>query len=238
MKIFKICLVIAVVLIQIAAIFWLSFEREKERDTAETFIMRCGVFDPRDWLRGHYLPLNFEIENQKHRLADVEKILYPEELKDVWKFFEDLKEVPEEFREWRYFYPSWEFCLLFEKNPENGFAEFVGIVPAGTPASPGTLVVPAVAKFVGWEFKDGGDADFYNGEVQIRFKSVSRRFYVSEAKAKKFDGVTKMAAEVYLRGDGSLGVKDLFPEPAVPEALPESVPAEPVPAAAVPAEGS
>ena len=61
LRIFLVALILAA---QVAGIFCVSRAREREWQNNPTFRLECTTYAPRDFLRGHYLPLRFKIENE------------------------------------------------------------------------------------------------------------------------------------------------------------------------------
>lgn len=58
---FALFLVVLILAAQLVGLFCVSAARERERANNPTFRLECASYDPRDLLRGHYLPLDFKI---------------------------------------------------------------------------------------------------------------------------------------------------------------------------------
>lgn len=227
---FALFLVVLILAAQLVGLFCVSFARERERANNPTFRLECASYDPRDLLRGHYLPLDFKI------LRDVPASKLDaaarERLRE--KHADEINRLGEE-REaslmmnldgfWLVLAPNaetgfWEVeratfddpKIDFNAHPENGRAalrlKWSGALwlrlrrPEDTPA-PKT-------------FDDVFDPAFGVTMRSYDFELPNSRFYLSEKKAKRFDAEARgnaarvVSAELFLRDDGAPVLKRLF----------------------------
>ncbi len=231
MKSLKIFLVIALVVAQIVAIFVLSFARERERDNAKTFYLRCETYDPRDLLRGHYFPVNFEIDREKFSLSKIdESIIDPDDLKSAKESFVLWQNEDKPFS-WKTFnLEQTRLKMVLMLDEKTRIAYIAGIyknAPVYDERSE-AIVLDVKAECIRWEADYKASAKsatkkpkFNDGEIYLKPVNHERRFYVSETRAKALDKQLEEArknpdvpaeilAEVFLRSDGSLGIKNLI----------------------------
>ena len=227
---FALFLVVLILAAQLVGLFCVSAARERERANNPTFRLECASYDPRDLLRGHYLPLDFKI------LRDVPASKLDaaarERLRE--KHADEINRLGEE-REaslmmnldgfWLVLAPNagtgfWEVeratfddpKIDFNAHPENGRAalrlKWSGALwlrfrrPEDAPA-PKT-------------FDDVFDPAFGVTMCSYDFELPNDRFYLSEEKAKRFDAEVRgnaarvVSAELFLRADGEPVLKRLF----------------------------
>ncbi|MGN0884564.1 MAG: GDYXXLXY domain-containing protein [Candidatus Spyradosoma sp.] len=227
---FALFLVVLILAAQLVGLFCVSAARERERANNPTFRLECASYDPRDLLRGHYLPLDFKI------LRDVPASKLDaaarERLRE--KHADEINRLTEE-REaslmmnldgfWLVLAPNagtgfWEVeratfddpKIDFNAHPENGRAalrlKWSGALwlrfrrPEDAPA-PKT-------------FDDVFDPAFGVTMCSYDFELPNDRFYLSEEKAKRFDAEVRgnaarvVSAELFLRDDGAPVLKRLF----------------------------
>ncbi|MGN0861208.1 MAG: GDYXXLXY domain-containing protein [Candidatus Spyradosoma sp.] len=227
---FALFLVVLILAAQLVGLFCVSAARERERANNPTFRLECASYDPRDLLRGHYLPLDFKI------LRDVPASKLDaaarERLRE--KHADEINRLGEE-REaslmtnldgfWLVLAPNagtgfWEVeratfddpKIDFNAHPENGRAalrlKWSGALwlrfrrPKDAPA-PKT-------------FDDVFDSAFSVTIASSEFRVPNSRFYLSEEKAKRFDAEARgnaarvVSAELFLRDDGAPVLKRLF----------------------------
>ena len=118
-RIFIIALILAA---QVFGIFCVSLAREREWNNNPTFRLKCVSYDPRDFLRGHYLPLRFEIEGpvpfSKFDTAAQQKLR--DELADD---IADLLKPDEDGFQHAIFPDNWFFWAILTPNKTTGLWE-------------------------------------------------------------------------------------------------------------------
>lgn len=214
---FRIFLAALILAAQIAGIFCVSLARERERENNPTFRLECASYDPRDFLRGHYLPLQFKIENEipiSKFDASAQKKLREE----IDKALSLLLAGGADYQ-YAYIPRGWEFWVLLTPNAETGLWE-IERVTAENPkidfnANPqaGKIALKADDPYIlplrktvyilapsATESAEKHAAqtaqspkDFFTAgspfEIKVRLDLPfpNRRFYLSEEKAKEFD---------------------------------------------------
>ena len=227
---FALFLVVLILAAQLVGLFCVSAARERERANNPTFRLECASYDPRDLLRGHYLPLDFKI------LRDVPASKLDaaarERLRE--KHADEINRLAEE-REaslmmnldgfWLVLAPNagtgfWEVeratfddpKIDFNAHPENGRAalrlKWSGALWLRFRR---TKEAPAPKTF-----DDVFDPAFGVTMRSYDFELPNSRFYLSEEKAKRFDAEARgnaarvVSAELFLRDDGAPVLKRLF----------------------------
>lgn len=227
---FALFLVVLILAAQLVGLFCVSAARERERANNPTFRLECASYDPRDLLRGHYLPLDFKIlrDVPASKLdAAARERLREKHADEINRLGEEreasLMTTPDGF--WLVLAPNaetgfWEVeratfddpKIDFNAHPENGRAalrlKWSGALwlrfrrPEDAPA-PKT-------------FDDVFDPAFGMTMHSYDFELPNRRFYLSEKKAKRFDAEARgnaarvVSAELFLRDDGEPVLKRLF----------------------------
>lgn len=211
LKIFLIALILAA---QVVGIFCVSFARERERQNNPTFRLECTTYDPRDFLRGHYLPLRFEIEDG----IPISKFDVPAQKKLREKIDDKLATLFAGNTRYDYvcFPHDWEFWVVLAPNVQTGFWEIERVTlddpkidfnanpQAGKIAlkTDGIYIWP-LRKTIGNDARETTEAqkeqtaqspeDFFTAgspfEIKVRldFPFKNRRFYLAEEKGKEFD---------------------------------------------------
>ena len=227
---FALFLVVLILAAQLVGLFCVSAARERERANNPTFRLECASYDPRDLLRGHYLPLDFKI------LRDVPASKLDaaarERLRE--KHADEINRLGEE-REaslmmnldgfWLVLAPNagtgfWEVeratfddpKIDFNAHPENGRAalrlKWSGALWLRF-RRPEDAPLPKT-------FDDVFDPAFGVTMCSYDFELPNDRFYLSEEKAKRFDAEVRgnaarvVSAELFLRDDGAPVLKRLF----------------------------
>lgn len=227
---FALFLVVLILAAQLVGLFCVSAARERERANNPTFRLECASYDPRDLLRGHYLPLDFKIlrDVPASKLDAAARERLREKHADAINRLGEEREAslmttPDEF--WLVLAPNaetgfWEVeratfddpKIDFNAHPENGRAalrlKWSGALwlrfrrPEDAPA-PKT-------------FDDVFDPAFGVTMHSYDFELPNSRFYLSEKKAKRFDAEARgnaarvVSAELFLRDDGAPVLKRLF----------------------------
>ena len=118
-RIFIITLILAA---QVLGLFFVSLAREREWNNNPTFRLKCVSYDPRDFLRGHYLPLRFKIEGpiafSKFDAAAQQKLR--DELADD---IDSLLKPDGDGYHYVYFPENWEFWAILAPNEATGLWE-------------------------------------------------------------------------------------------------------------------
>lgn len=227
---FALFLVVLILAAQLVGLFCVSAARERERANNPTFCLECASYDPRDLLRGHYLPLDFKI------LRDVPASKLDaaarERLRE--KHADEINRLGEE-REASLMMNLDGFWLVLAPNAETGFWE-VERETFDDPkidfnANPENGRVALRLKWSGalWlRFRRPEDApapktfdDVFDPAFGVTMRSYdfelpNSRFYLSEKKAKRFDAEARgnaarvVSAELFLRADGAPVLKRLF----------------------------
>lgn len=227
---FALFLVVLILAAQLVGLFCVSAARERERANNPTFRLECASYDPRDLLRGHYLPLDFKI------LRDVPASKLDaaarERLRE--KHADEINRLAEE-REASLMMNLDGFWLVLAPNAETGFWE-VERATFDDPkidfnAHPENGRAALRLKWSGalWlRFRRPEDApapktfdDVFDPAVGVTmhsydFELPNSRFYLSEKKAKRFDAEARgnaarvVSAELFLRDDGAPVLKRLF----------------------------
>ncbi|MCR5183434.1 MAG: hypothetical protein K6B46_01875 [Opitutales bacterium] len=224
---YKIALIALIILAQIALILGLSLWREHERDTAETFLLRCRSTS---WVGKNYYPVTLEIADEEIPLSDLPADLFePEVWESMKKEVADrIKNAPKYSWDFYYHFSKKTYIYLTLKLDGNGGASIVGFSreQPSRECAEGEVVLPVELRSVRWEdelfddpekdqkFKENFDAG------TLSFKMVGDlRFYMSEKRAREIEALEKspsVVAELFLHSDGSLGIKNLivngFPE--------------------------
>lgn len=227
-RIFILSLILAA---QVIGIVCVSVARERERANSPTFLLKCRSYDPRDILRGHYLPLDFEALRDipacrfdaaaRERIfavggSQLEKLFTSD---DVW--VGGL---------------SGDIWLVLSSNAETGFWE-VESVSFEDPkidfnAHPEAGKVALRCSCEPWRetlrFSREPDAPAPKTREEVFDPACgvtcsvlhstfsNSRFYLSEKKAKRFDAEVRrergnvVSAELFLRADGVPVPKRLF----------------------------
>lgn len=234
----RIFLVLLILAAQIAGIFCVSFARERDRQNNPTFRLECTSYDPRDFLRGHYLPLQFKIENE----IPISKFDTSAQKKLREEIDKALSQLLAGGADYQYAYipRDWEFRAILAPNAETGFWE-IERVTAEDPkidfnANPeaGKIALKADNPYVlplrktvhipvqSTKQTAQSPKDFFTAgspfEIKVRLDLPfrNRRFYLPEEKAKEFDekfrGNTQhvISAELFIRNDGSAVPKRIF----------------------------
>ncbi|MGN0835348.1 MAG: GDYXXLXY domain-containing protein [Candidatus Spyradosoma sp.] len=227
---FALLLVVLILAAQLVGLFCVSAARERERANNPTFRLECASYDPRDLLRGHYLPLDFKI------LRDVPASKLDaaarERLRE--KHADEINRLAES-REVSFVPKSDEFWLVLAPNAETGFWE-VERATFDDPkidfnANPENGRVALRSKWSGAQwlrflrpkdapapktFDDVFDPAFGVTMRTYEFELPNSRFYLSEEKAKRFDAevggnaARVVSVELFLRADGEPVLKRLF----------------------------
>ena len=227
---FALFLVVLILAAQLVGLFCVSAARERERANNPTFRLECASYDPRDLLRGHYLPLDFKI------LRDVPASKLDaaarERLRE--KHADEINRLAEE-REASLMMNLDGFWLVLAPNAETGFWE-VERATFDDPkidfnAHPENGRAALRLKWSGalWlrlrrpkdapapkTFDDVFDPAFGVTMHSYDFELPNDRFYLSEEKAKRFDAEVRgnaarvVSAELFLRDDGAPVLKRLF----------------------------
>ncbi len=227
---FALFLVVLILAAQLVGLFCVSAARERERANNPTFRLECASYDPRDLLRGHYLPLDFKI------LRDVPASKLDaaarERLRE--KHADEINRLGEE-REASLMMNLDGFWLVLAPNAETGFWE-VERATFDDPkidfnAHPENGRAALRLKWSGalWlRFRRPEDApapktfdDVFDPAFGVTMRSYdfelpNSRFYLSEEKAKRFDAEARgnaarvVSAELFLRDDGAPVLKRLF----------------------------
>ncbi|MGF0068844.1 GDYXXLXY domain-containing protein [Candidatus Spyradosoma sp. SGI.093] len=227
---FALFLVVLILAAQLVGLFCVSAARERERANNPTFRLECASYDPRDLLRGHYLPLDFKI------LRDVPASKLDaaarERLRE--KHADEINRLGEE-REASLMMNLDGFWLVLAPNAETGFWE-VERATFDDPkidfnANPENGRAALRLKWSGalWlRFRRPEDApapktfdDVFDPAFGVTMRSYdfelpNSRFYLSEEKAKRFDAEARgnaarvVSAELFLRDDGAPVLKRLF----------------------------
>lgn len=227
---FALFLVVLILAAQLVGLFCVSAARERERANNPTFRLECASYDPRDLLRGHYLPLDFKI------LRDVPASKLDaaarERLRE--KHADEINRLAEE-REASLMMNLDGFWLVLAPNAETGFWE-VERATFDDPkidfnAHPENGRAALRLKWSGalWlRFRRPEDApapktfdDVFDPAFGVTMRSYdfelpNSRFYLSEKKAKRFDAEARgnaarvVSAELFLRDDGAPVLKRLF----------------------------
>ena len=227
---FALFLVVLILAAQLVGLFCVSAARERERANNPTFRLECASYDPRDLLRGHYLPLDFKI------LRDVPASKLDaaarERLRE--KHADEINRLVEE-REASLMMNLDGFWLVLAPNAETGFWE-VEHATFDDPkidfnAHPENGRAALRLKWSGalWlRFRRPEDApapktfdDVFDPAFGVTMRSYdfelpNSRFYLSEKKAKRFDAEARgnaarvVSAELFLRDDGAPVLKRLF----------------------------
>lgn len=227
---FALFLVVLILAAQLVGLFCVSAARERERANNPTFRLECASYDPRDLLRGHYLPLDFKI------LRDVPASKLDaaarERLRE--KHADEINRLGEE-REASLMMNLDGFWLVLAPNAETGFWE-VERATFDDPkidfnAHPENGRAALRLKWSGalWlRFRRPEDApapktfdDVFDPAFGVTMRSYdfelpNSRFYLSEKKAKRFDAEARgnaarvVSAELFLRDDGAPVLKRLF----------------------------
>lgn len=227
---FALFLVVLILAAQLVGLFCVSAARERERANNPTFRLECASYDPRDLLRGHYLPLDFKI------LRDVPASKLDaaarERLRE--KHADEINRLGEE-REASLMMNLDGFWLVLAPNAETGFWE-VERATFDDPkidfnAHPENGRAALRLKWSGalWlRFRRPEDApapktfdDVFDPAFGVTMRSYdfelpNSRFYLSEKKAKHFDAEARgnaarvVSAELFLRDDGAPVLKRLF----------------------------
>lgn len=232
---FKIFLVVLILSAQIAGIFCVSRAREREWQNNPTFRLECATYDPRDFLRGHYLPLRFKIEDAEIPFSkfDVpaQKKLRKALGNEIVKLFTGEREsVYERLPD------DWEFWAILAPNAQTGFWEIERVtldnpkIDFNANSQAGKIALKSRDDRF-WLLKrpirasaqtTKNPEDFFTAgspfeiNVPLYFSFPNRRFYLPERKAKEFDekyrGNTQhvISAELFFRADGSIVPKRLF----------------------------
>lgn len=227
---FALFLVVLILAAQLVGLFCVSAARERERANNPTFRLECASYDPRDLLRGHYLPLDFKI------LRDVPASKLDaaarERLRE--KHADEINRLGEK-REASLMMNLDGFWLVLAPNAETGFWE-VERATFDDPkidfnAHPENGRAALRLKWSGalWlrfrrpedapapkTFDDVFDPAFGVTMRSYNFELPNNRFYLSEKKAKRFDAEARgnaarvVSAELFLRDDGAPVLKRLF----------------------------
>ncbi|MBP3302175.1 MAG: GDYXXLXY domain-containing protein [Opitutales bacterium] len=227
LRIFLVALILAA---QVAGIFCVSRAREREWQNNPTFRLECRSYDPRDFLRGHYLPLQFKIEDEipiskfdasaqkklRKEYAHIPRsrefwvILAPNAETGLWEIERVTAEDPE---------------IDFNANPQTGKIALKADDPYILPLRKNVdFLAPSATESAEKHTTQTAQSpeDFFTAgspiEVKVRldFPFTNRRFYLPEEKAKEFDkkfrGNTQhvISAELFFRADGSVVPKHLF----------------------------
>lgn len=227
---FALFLVVLILAAQLVGLFCVSAARERERANNPTFRLECASYDPRDLLRGHYLPLNFKI------LRDVPASKLDaaarERLRE--KHADEINRLGEE-REASLMMNLDGFWLVLAPNAETGFWEVERAIfddpKIDFNAHPENGRAALRLKWSGalWlRFRRPEDApapktfdDVFDPAFGVTMRSYdfelpNSRFYLSEKKAKRFDAEARgnaarvVSAELFLRDDGAPVLKRLF----------------------------
>ena len=227
---FALFLVVLILAAQLVGLFCVSAARERERANNPTFRLECASYDPRDLLRGHYLPLDFKIlrDVPASKLdAAARERLREKHADEINRLGEEreasLMTTPDEF--WLVLAPNaetefWEVeratfddpKIDFNAHPENGRAalrlKWSGALWLRFRR---TKEAPAPKTF-----DDVFDPAFGVTMRSDDFRVPNDRFYLSEKKAKRFDAEVRgnaarvVSAELFLRADGAPVLKRLF----------------------------
>ncbi len=214
LRIFLVALILAA---QVAGIFCVSRAREREWQNNPTFRLECTTYDPRDFLRGHYLPLRFKIENE----IPISKFDASAQKKLSEEIAKALAEIFAENTDYQYAYipRGREFWVILAPNAETGLWE-IERVTAEDPkinfnANPQTgkialkadrpyiLPLRKTVNILALSATESAEKhitqtarspeDFFTAgspfEIKVRldFPFTNRRFYLPEEKAKEFD---------------------------------------------------
>lgn len=214
LRIFLVALILAA---QVAGIFCVSRAREREWQNNPTFRLECATYDPRDFLRGHYLPLQFKIEDeipiskfdapaQKKLRKEIDNVLAR-----LFALGTDYQSV--------YIPRGREFWVILAPNAETGLWEIERVtaedpkIDFNTDPQAGKIALKADDPYIlplrktvdilapsATESAEKhttqtaqGPEDFFTAgspfEIKVRldFPFPNRRFYLPEEKAKEFD---------------------------------------------------
>ena len=227
LRIFLVALILAA---QVAGIFCVSRAREREWQNNPTFRLECATYDPRDFLRGHYLPLQFKIEDE----IPISKFDAPAQK----KLRKEYAHIPRGREFWVILAPNaetglWEIERVTAEDPKIDFnadpqagkialkADDPYILPLRKTVD---ILAPSATESAEKHTTQTaqGPEDFFTAgspfEIKVRldFPFPNRRFYLPEEKAKEFDkkfrGNTQhvVSAELFFRADGSVVPKRLF----------------------------
>lgn len=226
----RILLVALVLAAQIVGIFCVSSARERELADAPTFRLECASYDPRDILRGHYLPLDLAalhgIPASKFD-ASAREYLVARHADSLRKLFSDTAVYQD----------LYDDCVWFVLAPNAGTGfwelESVGfddpkIVFTGKPGGEKVAFRTSCENRGYIEIFRPKNArapqtfeEIFNPAFGVtlsgaRFRLENARFFLSEEKAKRFDAelrgnaARKISAEFFLRADGTPVPKRLF----------------------------
>lgn len=235
MKKTRIFLVALVLAAQVAGIFCVSAARERERAVNPTFRLECRSYDPRDFLRGHYLPLDFkilrEIPASKFDAAAREHIRESKpSLRD-----EIARDDPKRGASGFFNLDREDLWLVLAPNAETGFWDVKRIsfddpkidFNANPEAGKAALRILRIAR-VSLYFERERNApaprtfdEIFDPACAVKlrcrnFALPNSRFYLPEEKAKRFDreiggnAERAVSVEIFLRDDGTPVPKRLF----------------------------
>lgn len=217
----RIFLVALILTAQIAGIFCASRAREREWQNNPTFRLKCISYDPRDLLRGHYLPLRFEIENAGVPFSKFDTIAQ-KQLREA--LADDIDELFKSESKERYvsLLHHQELWAILAPNGNTGIWEIENVVTQDPGidfnTNPQGRKIALKARFgYGFRLKKTGQnpEDFFTAgspveiKPQLEFNFPNRRFYLSEEKAKRFDrefgnDMNRVSVELFFRDDGTL----------------------------------
>lgn len=237
LRIFFIALILAA---QVAGIAFMSFARERERENNPTFRLQCATYDPRDLLRGHYLPLDFKILDDipfSKFDADAQKRIRTPLMKHNGGAFDSILKGGCASRQLYYWGDAHVFWIVLAPAAKTGFWE-IELVTTSDPkidfnANPdaGKVALPAtLPRYYTMHVRNPNCKTDANGktvkmpaseqDLLFSFESPqhffpNNRFYLAEEKAKEFDkkyrgNEERVSAELFLRDDGSPVIKRLF----------------------------
>ena len=235
LRIFIVALILAA---QIAGLAYISYLREREWRDNPTFRLECTSYDPRDLLRGHYLPLDFKI------LDDIpfEKFDAEAQEKIRKEFARNIERVRSGENSFAYSYsystPPPNFWLVLKPAAETGFWEVEHVTTSdpkidfNTNPEAGKIVLRSGTKskyrrirISNPHLNENEPLPENPPQTEERALLVSfenpwdffpnYRFYLAEEKAKEFDkkyrgNEERVSAELFLRGDGSPVIKRIF----------------------------
>lgn len=233
----RIFIVVLILAAQIAGLAYVSYLREREWRNNPTFRLQCTSYDPRDLLRGHYLPLDFKIlddipfskfdaeaqEKIRKELADdIERVLSGEVSSSRSYSFSRLPDF------WLVLVPAletgfWEVERVtasdpkidFNANPEAGKV----VLRSGKKLGYWSLAVcirrPKRNESIPENLQPANESELLFSFEDSRTFFPNGRFYLSEEKAKEFDrrygrASENVSAELFLRSDGTPVIKRIF----------------------------
>lgn len=236
---FRIFLVALLLAAQVAGIAFVSFLREREWRNNPTFRLQCTSYDPRDLLRGHYLPLDFKILDNipfsKFDEAAQKQIRGKFSLK--MEYVLKGKTSYEFAYAYSYDNPVPELWLVLAPIPETGLWEVERVTTSDPKidfnANPQAgKIALSLKRTKYWNFRISNPLLHDNETLPENVPALAEsallfsfenpriffpdhRFYLAEEKAKEFDkkyrgSMADVSAELFLRSDGTPVIKRLF----------------------------